>query len=104
MVFVEQLDAEMAQAGAEELGEEARAGLGAAVEKGVAAADIGLEAVELADAVAEVDGVLFAGTAAVLVGRAGAQEDAEHAVLIWNMGMCWWRVSSIHPGGVSARR
>ena len=81
LVFVEQLDAEMAQAGGDELGEEARAGLSATVEKGVAAADIRLEAMQLADAVAQVDGVFFARATAVLVSRAGAEEDAEHAVL-----------------------
>ena len=81
MIFVEQLDTEMAETRGEELGEEAGAGLGAAVEEGVAAADIRLEPVELADAVAEVDGMFFARAAAVFVGRAGAEEGAEHAVL-----------------------
>ena len=81
MVFVEKLDAEMAEARGEELGEEASAGLGAAVEESVAAANIGLQAVELADAVAEVDGVFLARASAVLVGSAGAEEGAEYAVL-----------------------
>jgi hypothetical protein len=61
--------------------EEARAGLRLAVEERVAAADIGLQPVELADAVAQVDDVFFTGPAAVLVGRALAQERAEHTVL-----------------------
>lgn len=61
--------------------EEAGTGLGAAVEEGVTAADIGLEAMELADAVAEVDDVFFAGSAAVFVGGAGAEEGAEDAML-----------------------
>ena len=55
--------------------------MGAAVEEGVAAADVGLEAVELADPVAQVDGVLLAWTSAVLVGRAVAEEDAKDTVL-----------------------
>ena len=61
--------------------EETGAGLGATIEQRVATADIGLEAVELADPVAEVDDVFFAGSAAVFVGGAGAEEGAEDAML-----------------------
>lgn len=49
--FIEKFDAELAQAGGEELLEKACAGLGTTVEQGIAAADIGLEAVELSDAI-----------------------------------------------------
>ena len=52
-------------------GKEAGAGLGDAIEEGVAAADIGVQAVELADAVAQLDEVLVTGAAAILGGGAG---------------------------------
>ena len=79
--FIEELDAVVAQAGGEELLEEAGTGLGATVEEGVAAANIGLEAVKLADAVFQMNDVLFARATAVFVGGAGAEEGAEHAML-----------------------
>ena len=55
--------------------------MGFAVEEGVAAADVGLEPVELADTVAEVDDVSFARATAIFVSGAGAEEGAEDAVL-----------------------
>ena len=81
LVFVEELDAVISEASGEEALEEAGAGLGAAVEEGVPAADIRLEPVELADAIPEMDNVFLAGAAAVLVGGAAAEESAEDAVL-----------------------
>jgi len=80
-VFVQEFNAIISQSSGEETLEKTGTGLGATVEERVAAADIGLEAVELADAIAEVDDVLFARSATVLVGGAAAEEGAEDAVL-----------------------
>jgi len=70
-IFLEELDAEGAEAGGEEAGEELGAGLGGCVVEGVAAADVNAERVLDADAVAEVDTVFLAGAAAVQEGLAG---------------------------------
>ncbi len=80
-VVVEQFHAEARDAGVAELIEITGAGLRAAVEESVAATDVGLESVKLADAVFQMDHMFFAWTSAVFVGRALAEEDAEHAVL-----------------------
>ncbi len=56
-------------------------GLRATIKEGVAAADVSLQAVELANAVLQVDDMLFAGTPAVFVGGAFTEEDTEHAML-----------------------
>ena len=60
-VLVEKFDAKAAETGLAELVEKTGAGLGATMEEGVAAADIGLQAVELAHAVAQMHDVFFAG-------------------------------------------
>ena len=79
--FVQQFDAEAGKACGAEVLVVAGTALGLAVEEGVAAADIGLQAVELANAVPEVDDVGLTGAAAVFVGGAAAEEGAENAVL-----------------------
>jgi hypothetical protein len=79
--FVEQLDSEPGKSSAAEVLEVARTRLRLAIEERIATADIGLEAVELADSVAKMDDVFFARTSAVFVGRATAEEGAKHAVL-----------------------
>ena len=79
--FVKQLDPETGETCGPEMLIVAGTALGLAVEEGVAAADIGLQAVELADAVAQVDDMGLAGATAVFVGGAAAQERAENAVL-----------------------
>ena len=56
-------------------------GLGERVEDGVAATGVGFEGMLRADAVAELDLVLVAGTAAIGVIRAVGKERAEDAVL-----------------------
>ncbi len=79
--FVEKLDPIVFEAGVEEVLEKAGTCLGPAIEKGVAATDICLETVKLADAIAEVDGMLFTGAAAVSVICAGGEEGANDAML-----------------------
>ncbi len=79
--FGEELDAVVAEAGAEEVIVEACSGLCAAIEEGIAAADIGTEAVHLAYAIAEMHGVCFAGTSAVFVVGTRREEGAENAML-----------------------
>lgn len=81
VVLVEELDAVVGESGAAKFVIEACSGLGAAVEEGVAAADVGGEAMELADAVAEVDDVFVARPAAIFGGGSTAEEGAEDAVL-----------------------
>ena len=80
-VLVEKLDAVVGEAGAAEFVVEAGSGLGAAVEEGVATADVGGEAVQLTHAVAQVNDVFFAGIAAVLLARSFAEKGAKDAVL-----------------------
>ena len=67
----EQFHAIPAQACVQQIGQETGAGLGATIEKRVAAADIGTEAVELADPVAQVHDVFFTWSPAGLVVGAG---------------------------------
>lgn len=53
----------------------------AAIEEGIAAADIGTESVHLSDAIAQVHGVCFAGASAVFVVGTRGEEGAENAML-----------------------
>ena len=62
--FIQQLQTEVAQACGKKLGKVRGAGLGAGVEHGVAAADIGSNGVRFADAIADSDSVMVAGAAA----------------------------------------
>lgn len=71
--LAEEFDAEVLEAELAHLGDVFGGGLGGGVEEGVAAAGVGDEGVGLAFAVAEVDGVFFAGAAAVAVVLAGGQ-------------------------------
>ena len=80
-VFVEQFDAEIAQPCGSERFEIAGASLRTAIEERVPAANICFEGVELADAISQLNFVLFAGPAAVFVTRPVTQERAEGAVL-----------------------
>src|SRR5258707_6628406 len=68
-LIVEEFDAEVPRLARDDPGQMLRGGLGSRVEQGVAAADVRLERVILADAIAELDVVRVAGTAAV--GRIG---------------------------------
>ena len=67
----EQFHAIPAQACVQQIGQEAGAGLGATIEERVATADIGTEAVKLADPVAQVHDVFFTRSTASLVVGAG---------------------------------
>ena len=66
-VFLEQLDAEIAQAGGGERGEKSRASLRDGVEERVAAADIGAQRVLHADAVAQMHAMAVARASAIKV-------------------------------------
>ena len=59
----------MAQAAAEQGRQEAGTGLGATIEQGIAATDIGAEAMELSHAITQVDNVRFARATTVFVIR-----------------------------------
>ena len=79
--LIEEFEVVVGESGFAKLGVVGGAGLSAAVEEGVAAVDVGVEAVELADAVAEVGFVFFAGAAAVFIRSSFTHEGAEDAVL-----------------------
>lgn len=70
----------MEQACGKELGQVRGAGLGAGVEHGVAAADIGSNGMRFADAIADGDSVMVAGTATGEIVFALGQKSGEDAV------------------------
>ncbi len=79
--FVEEIDAEVGEACGAEIGEVAGAGLGDGIEERVAAAGVCFERVFHADAVAEGDLMVIAGSAAVEEGGARGHEGGEDTVL-----------------------
>ena len=80
-VFFQKFDAKHARPGFEELPEKLRAALRLRVEDCVPAADIRLDRMLDADAVAQLDVVRVAWTSAVGAVRAGREERCDHAVL-----------------------
>lgn len=78
--FVDELETEVLDAGAEPLIEMGTGFLGFGAKDGVTAADIGHDGVGAALTVAEGDAVLLAGAAAILVGSAFREKAAEDAV------------------------
>ena len=80
-VFAEEFDAEIAYAEFEHFGQVFGPGLGDGVVDGIATADIGDEGMGFADAVAEIDLVVFAGASAVTESCASAEGVGKDAVL-----------------------
>ena len=78
--FIQQFKAEVAQACGKELGQVSGAGLGAGVEHGVAAADIGSNGMRFADAVTYGNSVMVAGTATGEMVFALGEKSGEDAV------------------------
>ena len=78
-------------------------GLGLVIEEGVAAADVGLQGVVYADAVAQGDAVLFAGAAAVGEVGAGGKKGGKGAVLHVKHGHVLMK-GDLEPGGVGSAK
>ena len=80
-VFFEEFEAELAESGGFQLGEEFGAGLRDCVEEGIAAADVGAQGVFHSDAVAQAHPMLFARSPAIGEIPAIGHERGEYAVL-----------------------
>ena len=78
--FIQQLQTEVAQACGKKLGKVRGAGLGAGVKDGVATTDIGPNGMRFADAIADGDSVMVAGTATGEMVFALGQKSGEDAV------------------------
>ncbi len=99
--FAEELDAEIADAGGEHVGDELGGGLGLGVEEGVAAADVGEEGVAFAGAVEEIHGMFFTGAAAgaeIGAVRESVGEDAVFHMEHWHVLMD----DAFKAGGIEA--
>ena len=80
-IVVQELDAQVPRTVLNEPGQELGGGLGHGVEEGIAAADVGLERVEHAHPVAQLDVVMVARTAAVRLVGARGEEGTVDAML-----------------------